>query len=58
MNRKILISSLVLGLLPITTVPTIANAGVITCKVRQIKMAPGRYETKHICTYSKKGSSS
>ncbi len=53
MNRKILISSLVLGLLPITAVP--ANAKVCTWKSRQIKNYSDQpytkymYQTKRVC---------
>ena len=58
--RKLLIASIVLGLLPITSAP--ANAGVITCKYKQIKhldkngkMPIWKYSYKHICTYKKYG---
>ena len=53
MNSKILISSLVLGLLPITTAP--ANAEVCTYKRYQVKDKRSksytyyRYVTKRVC---------
>ena len=59
MNTKILISSLVLGILPITAVP--AEAAVCTWKSRQVKDVTNQpytkyvYVTTRIC--SKKGSS-
>ena len=56
MNSKIIISSLVLGLLPITAVP--AEAGVKTCKTRQTGSSYEGYKyTKKVCVYSPKGSS-
>jgi len=56
MNRKILICSLVLGLLPITAVP--AQAGVKTCKTRQLGSSYKGYSyVKNVCVYSTKGSS-
>jgi hypothetical protein len=45
MNRKIIICSLVLGLLPITAVP--ANAKVCTWKSRQIKNYSDQAYTKY-----------
>jgi len=56
--RKLIIASLVLGLLPIISAP--ANAGVTTCKLRQEKRhtASGpKYVYVKRCLYSSKGSS-
>lgn len=46
MNSKILISSLVLGLLPITAVP--AEAAVCTWKSRQVKNYSEQPYTKYV----------
>jgi len=51
MNRKILICSLVLGLLPITSSP--ANAGTYTCRYTQYKSYTKsgiKYKYKNICS--------
>ena len=56
--RKLIIVSLVLGLLPIISAP--ANAGVVTCKLRQEKRPTTsgiKYFYVKSCTYSSKGKS-
>ena len=56
--RKLIIASLVLGLLPIISAP--ANAGVTTCKLRQYKQYTKngpKYVYKNKCIHSRKGSS-
>jgi hypothetical protein len=56
--RKLIIASLVLGLLPITSAP--ANAGVYTCKLRQEKNYTSsgiKYVNVKRCIYSSKGKS-
>jgi hypothetical protein len=56
--RKLIVASLVLGLLPIMSAP--ADAGVRTCKSRQIKEYTThgpKYVYKFECRYSRKGRS-
>ena len=56
--RKLIIASLLLGLLPITSAP--ANAGTYTCKLRQEKKYTSsgiKYVNVKRCLYSGKGGS-
>ena len=58
--KKAIIAMVVLGLLPITSAP--ANAGVTTCRLKQIKILDPngkrtgfQYVYRNICSYKKYG---